>query len=170
MKLSTINILLIGLSSLLISCSNQSAKQTDESSEIENSTESEPKTSVSNDFLTTPTGERYKIIEVQVPNHDEQGTTSEIEITGPVEGMYFNSSQEPSTYIEVQYDNDKIWVSSWKGNEQPSKEEAYVTSKGLLSFGGQEFDYDRFDEPIADVRALTLTNSAGEVFYWYYDH
>ncbi len=123
-----------------------------------------------NGFLRTPTGERYRKIKLQIPNHDEQGTTSEIEITGPVDGIYFNSSQEPSTYIEVQYDNDKIWVSSWKGNEQPSKEKAFVTSKGLLSFGGQEFDYDRFDESIADVRALTLTNSAGEVFYWYYDH
>ena len=122
------------------------------------------------DFLTTPTGERYRMLKVQIPNHDEQMTTSEIEITGPVEGIYFNSSEEPTAYIKIQYDNDKIWVSSWKGDKQSTKEEAYVTSKGLLSLGGQEFDYDRFDESIADVRALTLTNSAGVVFYWYYDH
>ena len=115
-------------------------------------------------FLLTPTGERYKKVIVQVPNHDEAGTISKIEIIGPVEGIYFNSSEGPTTYIKIQYDNDKIWVSSWKGDEQSTKEEGYVTSKGLLSFGGQEFDYDRFDESIADVRALTLTNSAGVSF------
>lgn len=120
----------------------------------------------STNFLTTPTGERYKMVTVQVPNHDEQGTTSEIEFIGPVEGIYFKDDM----YISIQYEGDRILVSSWSGQEQKSKEEAFITSKGLLSFGGQEFDYDRFDESIADVRGLTLTNSAGEVFYWYYDH
>lgn len=159
------SILLIWLTTFSISCSNHSNDKANE-----NIKESETKASVGKDFPTTPTGERFKMIKVQVPNHDEQGTTSEIEIIGPVEGIYFNSSEEPTTYVKIQYENDKIWVSSWKGDEQSTKEEAYVTSKGLLSFGGQEFDYDRYDESIADVRALTLTNSAGVVFYWYYDH
>ena len=117
-------------------------------------------------FLTTPTGERYKIIKVQVPNHDEAMTTSEIEVIGPVEGIYFNHN----VYISIQYEGDRILMSSWGGQEQKSQEEAFITTKGLLYFSGQEFDYDRFDESIADVRALTLTNTVGDVFYWYYDH
>lgn len=149
------SILLVCLMTFSASCSNHS------NDKANNIKEGETK-----DFLATPTGERYKIIKVQVPNHDEEGTTSEIEVTGPVEGIYFKDDM----YISIQYEGDRILVSSWSEQEQKSEEEAFITSKGLLSFRGQEFDYDRFDDANADVRGLTFTNSAGEVFYWYYDH
>lgn len=118
-------------------------------------------------FLSTPTGERYKKIKIQVPNNDESGTTSEIEIISPVEGLYVSNKEGKLQSIKISYDGEKIYVSHWVDSEQPVTEEAYITSKGYFSFGSQEFDYDRFGETVDDVKNLTLVERYnGEIYNW----
>jgi len=118
-------------------------------------------------FLSTPTGERYKKINIQVPNHDEVNTTSEIEVTTPVEGFYVSSKDGKTRLIKISYDGEKIYVLHWVDSEQPIKVEAYITSKGYFSFGSEEFDYDRYGETVDEVQNLTLVERfSGEIFSW----
>lgn len=118
-------------------------------------------------FLSTPTSERYKRIKVQVPNNDEAGTTSEIEVISPVEGLYVSNKEGKTWSIKISYDGDKIYVSHWVDAEQPVKEEAYITSKGYFAFGSEEYEYDRYGETVDDVKNLTLVERYnGEIFSW----
>lgn len=123
--------------------------------------------STSDGFHSTPTVERYKMIKVQVPNHDEAGTTSELEVIGPVEGMYISKSGDKSRSIQINYDGDKIYILHWNDSENAKREEAYVTSKGYLAFGSEEFEYDRYGETVTEVKNLSLVERyTGQVFVW----
>ncbi len=118
-------------------------------------------------FLATSTGERYKKVKVQVPNHDEANSTSEIEFTGPVEGMYINKNDYNTRSIQINYDGDKIYVIHWNDSESAKREDAYVTSNGYLSFGSEEFEYDRYGETVTEVQNLSLVGRfTGQVFVW----
>lgn len=118
-------------------------------------------------FLSTPTGERYKKIKIQVLSNDEAGTTSEIEVISPVEGLYVNNKEGKTRSIKISYDGEKIYVSHWVDSEQLIKEDAYFTSKGYFAFGSEEFDYDRYGETVDEVQNLTLVERySGEIFSW----
>lgn len=118
-------------------------------------------------FLSTSTGERYKKIKVQIPNNDEAGTTSEIEIISPVEGLYVSNKEGKTWSIKISYDGEKIYSSHWVDAEQAVNEEAYITSKGYFAFGGEEYEYDRYGETVDDVKNLTLVGRySGEIFSW----
>lgn len=118
-------------------------------------------------FLSTPTGERYKQIKIQVPNNDQEGTTSEIEVISPVEGLYVGNKEGKTRSIKIGYDGEKIYVSHWVDSEQPVKEEAYITSKGYFAFGREEYEYDRYGETVDEVKNLTLVERySSEIFKW----
>lgn len=119
------------------------------------------------EFLTTKDGLRYRKLVIQVPNHDEAGSFSEIEVIGPVEGMYISKNEGNSRSIQINYDGDKIYVLHWNDSENAKREDAYITSKGYLAFGSEEFEYDRYGETVTEIKDLSLVERyTGQVFIW----
>jgi|GEM_PF-5172894 len=118
-------------------------------------------------FLTTSEGLRYKKLKVMIPNHDEGGTTATMEVIGPVEGMYISKNEGNSRSIQINYDGDKIYVLHWNDSENAKREDAYITSKGYLAFGSEEFEYDRYGETVTEIKDLSLVERyTGQVFIW----
>lgn len=104
-------------------------------------------------------------IKIQVPNNDEAGTTSEIEVISPVEGLYVSNKEGKTRSIKISYDGEKIYALHWVDTEQAVKEEAYITSKGYFAFGSEEFEYDRYGETVTEVENLSLVERfTGQVF------
>lgn len=118
-------------------------------------------------FFNTTDGLKYRKLIIEVPNHDDAGNTSELEVIGPVEGMYISKSDGKSRSIQINYDGDKIYVLHWYDSESPKREDAYITSKGYLSFGNEEFEYDRYGETVTEVKSLSLVERfTGQIFVW----
>jgi|APTNR8051073442_1049403.scaffolds.fasta_scaffold02409_10 hypothetical protein len=119
------------------------------------------------EFFTTTEGLRYKKLVIQVPNHDEAGTISQLEVVGPVEGMYISKNDGKTRSLQISYNGDKIYVLHWNDSGNAKREDAYVTSKGYLAFGNEEFEYDRYGETVMEVKNLSLVERfTGQVFVW----
>lgn len=120
-----------------------------------------------NGFYIIPSGERFRKIYYQVPNHDYEMTTSIVEVIGPVEGTYLFEGDSGKEFIQIIYEGEELKALVWAENDrQKRKVKSFMTSKGYLSIES-EYYYPDFGEAVNNVKDLYLEDRyTGDVYHW----